>query len=59
MEVVAEANRIAQLIVENRRKLWQKDRQQRYRVDNPTKVCVDLQRRMEIRRGRMCKTRFK
>ena len=46
MEVVAQANRIAQLIVENRRKLWQKDRQQRYRVDNPTKVCVDLHGRM-------------
>jgi hypothetical protein len=46
LEVVAQANRIAQLIQENRRKLWQKDRQQRYRDDNPTKVCVDLHGRM-------------
>ena len=46
MEVVAQANRIAQLIQENRPKLGQKDRQQRYRDDNPTKVCVDLHGRM-------------
>ena len=46
MEVVAQANRIAQLIQENRRKLWQKDKQQRYRDDNPRKVCVDLHGRM-------------
>jgi len=50
LEVIAQANRIAQLIQENRRKLWQKDRQQRYREDNPlwaVKVCVDLHGRME------------
>ena len=46
MEVVAQASHIAKLIQEHRRKLWQKERQQRYRDDNPRKVCVDLHGRM-------------
>ena len=49
MEVVAQASHIAKLIQEHRRKSWQKERQQRYRDDNPVKprkVCVDLHGRM-------------
>ena len=46
MEVVAQANHIAMLLQEQRRKLSQKKRQQRYRDDNPRKVCVDLHGRM-------------
>ena len=46
MEVVAQASHIAKLIQENRRRLRQMDRQQRYRDDKPRKVCVDLHGRM-------------
>ncbi len=49
MEVVTQARNIAKLIQEHRLKLWQKERQRRFRDTNqvkPRKVCVDLHGRM-------------